>query len=410
MHRAVRPVVTLASLFLASPLWAGDWPQILGPGRNGVATDEPAIKPWGQKGPAVAWEYAVGRGNAGPVVAGGRVVVFHRIKDEEVVDCLSADAGKLLWRAKYPTSFTPDVGTGGDGPLATPLIADGAVFVLGAAGRLVALELADGKERWQRDLAADYRAGAGYFGFACSPILEAGRLVVNVGGPGAGVVAFDPKTGKEAWKATDDGASYSSPVAATVAKTRHLFFFTRDGLLSLDPESGKERFRKRWRARIDASVNAATPLVVGNEVFISASYQTGALLVKVGDAGCEEVWKQDEVLSNHFNTSVECDGFLYGVDGRQERSPRLRCVEWKTGKVRWTEKNFGCATLTRIGKQLLALTEGGELVLFDASPTAYTERARATVLGATCRAAFALAGGRVYARDAEKLVALEVGR
>src|SRR5262249_11630025 len=157
---------------------------------------------------------------------------------------------------------------------------------------------------------------------------------LNVGGQdGAGIVAWNRDTGKEVWKATNDGASYASPVAATIDGVRQLLFFTRAGLVSLDPAQGTVRWAKPWRARYDASVNAATPMVVGDEVFVSACYETGALLVRARKDGATEVWKGDDSLSCHFGTPVYHKGFLYGFDGRQEEGARLRCVEWKTGKV-----------------------------------------------------------------------------
>jgi outer membrane protein assembly factor BamB len=217
-------------------------------------------------------------------------------------------------------------------------------------------------------------------------------------------VAFNASDGKELWKATDQEASYSSPVAATIDGVRHVFFFTRDGLVSLDPKEGTERFRLKFRSKIDASVNAATPVVVDDHLFLSASYGTGALLLKVHKDKVDEVWKNDESLSNHYDTSIYHDGYLYGIDGRQEEGARLRCVEFKTGKVQWTKEGFGCASLIRVEGRLIALTEGGDLVLIEPTAKEYREKARASVLGSPCRAALALANGRLYARDGKTLI------
>src|SRR5262249_57208484 len=135
-----------------------------------------------------------------------------------------------------------------------------------------------------------------------SPLVEGNLVLVNVGAKNAGIVAFDKDTGKEKWKATGDGPSYASPVAATIQGTRPAIFFTRQGVVLLDPESGKVRFTKRWRSGNNNSVNAATPTVVDDLVFFSASYDTGALLLRVGKEKVEEVWSNDESLSNHYNT------------------------------------------------------------------------------------------------------------
>src|SRR5262249_9584513 len=160
-----------------------------------------------------------------------------------------------------------------------------------------------------------------------SPLVEGDLVLVNVGGKKAGIVALRKDDGKEVWKATTDGASYSSPVAATLDGGRYAVFLTREGVVVLDPANGQVRHRQRWRARYNSSANAATPLVIGDRLFFSASYETGALLLRVGKRDVEELWSGDDILSNHYTTSVHYDGYLYGFDGRQEAGPRLRCVE-----------------------------------------------------------------------------------
>jgi outer membrane protein assembly factor BamB len=277
------------------------------------------------------------------------------------------------------------------------------VYTLGAEGKLHCLDLQTGKKVWQRSLNADYQVPAGFFGVATSPLVEGNRLLINVGGANAGIVALDKDTGKELWTATNHEASYSSPVAATLNGVRQAVFFTREGIVFLDPQTGKVNYSKHWRARINASVNAACPLVVDDYVFVSASYNTGAILLHARKDGVEGVWKSDTVMSNHYNTCVAYKGYLYGCDGRQEQGARLRCVELKTGQVAWTQEGFGCGTLILAEGNLIILTEDGDLVLADATPEAYREKARAKVLSKPSRSPIALANGRLYARDGKKL-------
>jgi outer membrane protein assembly factor BamB len=399
--RRAWPRLTAALLLLGAA--GADWPQFLGPTRNGVSPETGLMKTWPAKGPPVVWQRDVGEGFSGPVVAGGRLVLFHRVGDEEVVECLDAATGKAHWKTATPTDYLDSYGKG-NGPRATPLIAGGKVYTLGVDGLLQCLNLADGKKVWRRELHKDYEVRRGFFGVATSPLLEGDRLLVNVGGRGAGVVAFDKDSGKEAWKATDHGASYSSPVAATIDGMRHLLFFTREGVVSLDPASGAVRFSKRWRARIDASVNAAAPVVVGDHVFVTASYRTGALLLRVKKDGADEVWKGDNVLSSHFTTPAYHNGHLYGFDGRQETGTSLRCVDFKSGKVAWTKEGFPCGPIIVADGHLIILSEDGDLVLVEATSDAYREKSRAKVLGSPCRALLALADGRLYGRDGRKLV------
>ena len=397
----------VSALLASVPARAGDWPQFLGPARNGFSAETGLVASWPKGGPTVVWQKDVGEGYSGPVVAGSWLILFHRVGNDEVVEGLDAATGQGRWQFRYPTAYRDDFGKG-NGPRSTPLVAGKQVFTLGAEGKLHCLELETGKEVWGRSLLEDYRARKGFFGVATSPLLEDNLLLVNVGGKDAGVVAFYPGTGKEAWRATSDEASYSSPVAATVDGVRHVFFFTREGLVSLDPRTGAVRFRKHWRSRLMASVNAAAPVVLDDHLFLSASYGTGAVLLRVRKDGVDEVWQSDEVLSAHYGTPVRRGDFLYGFDGRQEEGARLRCVEWKAGKVRWTREDFGCGSLLLADGRLIALTEAGDLVLLEATPEAYRELARATVLDGPCRAHLALANGRLYGRDERKLVCWNV--
>jgi outer membrane protein assembly factor BamB len=386
-----------------SPAGAADWPQFLGPARNGISTETGLLQAWPKEGPPVLWEQEIGEGFSGPVVAGTRLIVFHRVDDEEVITCFNAATGKEQWKYGYPTHYRDDY-LKGDGPRSTPLIAGQRVYTLGAEGRLHCLELETGKKVWERDLNSEYQVRKGFFGVATSPLLEGGLLLVNVGAKDAGIVAFDKDTGREVWRATNHEASYSSPVAADLDGVRQAIFFTREGIVFLDPRSGAVTYNKRWRARIHASVNVATPLVVDDLVFISASYGTGAILLQARKSGVEEIWKNDQVMSNHYNTCVHYKGYLYGFDGRQEESPRLRCVELKTGKVAWTCERPGCGSMVLAEGNLIVLGENGDLFLVEVTPEAYKEKARASVLGQPCRSQIALANGRLYARDPKKLV------
>ena len=401
---SLRRLLPLAALACAAGLApAADWPQFLGPHRDAVSPETGLATSWPEKGPRRLWVKDVGEGYSGPVVAGDRLILFHRQGDQEAVDCLDAGTGERKWRAAYPCDYEDSFGKG-NGPRATPLVAGGRVYALGAAGVLQCLDLADGKKLWRRDLVKDYRVPQSFFGVGTSPVLEGGLLLVNVGAKEAGIVAFHKDSGKEAWRATRDGASYSSPVVATLGGRRTAVFFTRQGVVLLDPQDGTVRYQKRWRSRSEASVNAATPVVAGDLLFFSACYETGALLLRVGKDQVQEVWSGDDSLSCHYNTPVPYRGHLYGIDGRQESGARLRCIELKTGKVLWTKEGFGCASLVLAEGNLLGLTERGDLVLVAATPEGYREKGRAAVFGGLpCRAEVALANGLLYGRDQRKL-------
>jgi hypothetical protein len=193
-------------------------------------------------------------------------------------------------------------------------------------------------------------------------------------------------------------------VAATINGKRQALVLTRDELVSIDPANGKILFQFSWRPAMNASVSAAVPLVVDNQIFLSASYGAGALLLRVNNDTPEKLWSADDVLSTHYATSVHHNGFLYGFDGRQEQGCNLRCVELKTGKVRWSRDRFGAGTILLAGDQLLILSERGELIRALATPTEFRPSARVQILPVQVRAHPALANGLFYARSTSKLV------
>ena len=351
----------------------------------------------------MVWEKSVGAGFAGPAVVGDKLILFHRVGNEEVVEALEAATGKPLWRIGYPTNYRDDFGFD-EGPRATPTVADGVVYTLGAAGDLHAIRLADGQLVWKRPMNEEYKVQKGYFGVATSPLIVGKLLLLNIGGQGAGIVALHTDSGKEAWRSTTDEASYSSPVLADLGGKQTAVFLTRLGIEILEPDTGKVLFSKRWRARINASVNAANPVVVGDRLFFTSSYGVGAIALQAKGGSFATLWQGDDSLTCHYGTPVAQDGFLYGFDGRQEGGARLRSVELDSGKVRWTEEKFGCGSLLLADRKLFILSDRGDLVCVEANPESYHELARAKVLTGVCRAPMALSNGRLYGRNEKKLV------
>ena len=386
---------------------ANDWPQYLGPSRNGIYAGPALADTWGANGPKVVWRKQIGQGFAGPAVVGNRVILFHRVGNEEVLESLDAATGNSMWRYAYPTRYRDDFGFD-EGPRAVPVVADGVIYTFGAEGQLHAVDLAKGTRLWSEDTMKRFGVPKGFFGAAGSPLVEGGRVIANVGGDKAGIVAFEAKTGKVLWAATDDDASYSSGVAATIGGRRLGVFLTRDSLVGLDPASGMVQFQRRWRARIAASVNAATPIIVGDEIFVSAQYGPGAGVLRVNGSQLTDVWTSDDVLSNHYATSVFYNGYLYGFHGRQEFGPSFRAVEFQTGTVKWSQEQFRAGSVILAGDRLLITREGGELILASASPQAFKPIARAQILQGVVRPYPALADGLLYVRNENTLVCLDL--
>ncbi len=338
-------LISCLSLAIAS---AGEWPQILGPHRNGVADGE-TIRPWNADGPRQLWTYPLGEGYAGPAVQGDRVVVFHRIGDIERAEALDAATGRPLWKADFRATYAPGVDPD-TGPRCVPLIHDGTVYLYGAAGDCTPYRWptarSSGRGRWF----AISTATKGILAPATRRSSLADRLLVNVGGrDAAGLVAVGLADGKTLWNKTDERASYSSPTVTAIDGRPHAIFVTRLNVVCVDPQDGKIRFQFPFGQR-GATVNAATPLVFDGRLFVTANYGVGARLVQIGNGEVEPIWENDESLSSQYPTPVYRDGFLYGIHGREDVGVgQLRCVEATTGKVRWSVPDFGMAHLILVG-------------------------------------------------------------
>jgi len=411
---STQAVVTLGLtlVLMTGSALASDWPQILGPQRNGRAQNETLAESWPDTGPPTIWQRDVGSGYAGVAVVGDACVLFHRQGDKSVVERLDTATGQPRWKKTFPTRYVSTIAPD-NGPRCTPVIYQDCVYLFGADGDLHALSLADGQLQWTRDLYKDCNAPSGYFGAGSSPIVEGDELLVNVGGKqGNGIVALDRNSGQTLWHQTDELASYSSPVATTIGDQRQVIFVTRMNVVSIDPRTGTERFRFPFGMR-GPTVNAANPLVVGDRLFVTASYGIGAQLAQISPAGTKTVWENDDALSSQYTTPIEHQGFLYGIHGRQDAGvAELRCVELKTGNVRWKQPDFGSANLIGIDDKLLIQKTSGELVLAQASPNRFIQLATARIFpeGSVVQALPALSDGRLFVRDESKLVVLHVGR
>jgi outer membrane protein assembly factor BamB len=394
------------------PLPAGaithDWTSFLGPTHNGMSTETKLAHSWPKGGPKLVWEMTKGTGYSSPAISGDRLIMFHRVGNEERVECLHRETGDRYWKFAYPTHFEDRYGYN-NGPRASPVIDGDHVYTYGAEGKLHCLKLETGQVYWKRDLPAEFKVPHDFFGVASTPLIEGELLIVNVGAPGGPTVAaFDKKTGKLVWGAGDQwGPSYASPVPANVNGRRRIFVFAggesnppTGGLLSIDPQSGAVDFSFPWRSKSYESVNAASPVVVGNQVFISASYKTGGALLNLLPNGGQSVAWTTQDMSTHFNTAIYKDGYLYGFDGRNEPDASLACLELKTGQVMWRvnpeweetllvdgaehRQTLGTfrGTLLWVDGKFLCLGEMGHLLWLDLTPKGYKELARAWLFAA----------------------------
>jgi outer membrane protein assembly factor BamB len=393
-----------------------DWPSFLGPNRDGKSAETGPLA-WP---PAKLWERELGDSFGGASVAKGRLYHFDRFGDAVRLTCLDAATGAERWRFEAPTAYVDGYGDN-HGPRCCPVVDGDRVYAYGADGLLFCVSV-EGKLLWKRDTAKDFGVLPNFFGVGSTPLVEGDLLLVHVGGSppgspgvetgatpnGSALVALDKVTGELRWKCGDDLAAYGSPVVATVGGRRRAFVHARNGLLGFDLKGGVD-FHHPWRAKSLQSVNACTPVVLGDLVFVSESYSVGACVLRVKEKDVELVWsdgrKRDRAFSAWWNTPVEVDGLLYGTSG-QGGETDLRCVELATGKVRWSEGGLGPTSLTYVDGHFVALSDDGTLRLLKANPERYEERGKAaTGLKAPARAAPTIARGLLYVRGKDKLQA-----
>lgn len=444
----VSALVLAAGLGLPVPSQAEDWPRFLGPRGDGTSQETGLIDTLPLVGPPLLWSKAVGTGYSAPSVLDNRLVLHHRRENREIVESFDAVTGKSEWQYASPTSYVDPYGYN-NGPRCTPLLTPEFCFTLGAEGRLSCLERKTGKLVWERDTAKDWQVPPAFFGVGSTPILEGDRLLVMVGGqPNAGMVAFDAKTGKTLWESVgqknwegltkigwpgepviqwqtwEKQASYASPVAATIHGHRHVLCLTRQGLVSVNPTNGQVNFSFWFRSRANDSVNAMNPVVQGDLILISgAYYRVGSVLLRVrpDGRGVDEVWR-GTALEIHWMTPILHDGSLYAFSGRNEPDARIRCVDMKSGKLKWDRDEswpphsaeqppvYGRGSFLMADSKLFALGEGGLLGIFRVNPDKLEELGRYQVpdLKYPCWAAPVLSNQRLYLRNEHRLVAYDI--
>ncbi len=367
-----------------------DWAVFLGPTADSKSKETGIITDWGDDGLRVVWERELGSSYGIGTVSKGRYFQFDRIGDNAFVVCLNAETGSQLWKFQYESAYQDLYGYD-PGPRCSPLVDGNRVFVYGTEGMLYCLNATTGREEWSVDTIQKFGVIQNFFGVGSNPVIEGDLLICMVGGSpakdkqippgqldlvssnGTGIVAFDKKSGKIKYQVIDDLASYSSLKLATVDDQRWCFAFARGGLTGFDPTSGDVRFEYPWRAHTLESVNAATPVVVGDEVLISETYGPGSTLLRIEDESSKVVWKDEEfsrekAMQAHWNTPVQVDGYVYGCSGRHTQNADLRCVEWKTGKVMWSIPRTTRCSLTYIDGHFVCQGEYGHLFLFKANP------------------------------------------
>lgn len=372
---------------------ADDWPQWLGPERDGHSRETILAPPWPDTGLPLLWESHVGIGFSGCSVAEGRLYTMGNEDDRDAVQCLDAASGRVLWRHEYPCELGPKYYEGGPG--STPTVDGDQVFTISKWGHVHCLDARTGEVRWTRDLRDSPGLKPNEWGYAGSALVQEKAVYFNAAGAG---LALDRRTGEVLWFNGTDSTGYASPVLATFAGQSQLLIFAARRLLAVHPVTGRELWDFPWETGYDN--NNADPIVLGNRVFIT-SYDRGCALLEPRATGVTAVYA-NESLQTHMAQPVRVGEHLYGFSGHYARRPELRCVHWPSGRLAWAKTGVAAGSLLVVADDhLLALFGDGQLAVLEATPTEYRERSRVRVLTGRCWTPPSLSQGRLYVRNAK---------
>lgn len=396
-------IAVLLVCAFSSTISAEDWPQWRGPNRNGISNEKQWSSTWPADGPKQLWRTSVGTGYSSVAVSNGRVYTVGNKDKTDTIYCLNAVTGAEIWKHSYPCVAD---GAGHPGPASTPTVDGEFVYTLSREGHLFCLDASSGKPIWSKHIVNDFSIKYPEWGYATSPLILDNMIIMDAGA----ALAVDKSNGNLIWKTRDYGESwgikehgggYSSPYAFNLNGKQLLAVFNSSGLVNLDPGSGRELMLHPWKTAYN--INGATPIVSDNRIFISSGYNVGCALLEISEDGLTTIW-QNRNMRNRFASSVLWEGHLYGVDDN-----RLRCLDWKTGDLKWTQRGLGEGSLMLAGDKLIIMGDKGDLAIAEASPDSYKELARARVLSGLCWTVPVLSGGKIYCRNHEgELLCLDV--
>lgn len=402
MHR---PLALLALLALAATgcgpnavAAGGDWPQFRGPTANGIAPDTGINKSWNTKPPKILWKVALSDdGYAGPSVADGKVFVIDHQGKNDIVRAINIANGEDEWQFPYEDTDKPNTGFA----RATPVIDQGRVYTLSRLGMLNCLDIKRGKPIWARDIIKEFNGRRPGWDFSYSPLVDKNKLIVLPGGPNAGVVALDKKTGKTIWQGgPSEVPGYATPVAATILGKPQYVIFTTVGLSGIDASNGKVLWSYRWKTGSD--VNAATPIVMGNSVFITSGYNHGCALIDITAEGAKARWENKEMQA-HFSSPIIYKGYIYGTG----EPGFLMCIDPQTGAAKWKQQGFEKGGVVAVDGVLIAADGlGGDMIMVDLQPDGYKELGRFKPLGGQSWTAPIVAGGKLIVRNTKSLACI----
>jgi outer membrane protein assembly factor BamB len=397
-NRTVRwfGVVVLVTA-LTVPSVAADWPNFLGPRYDGKS-DEKGFKTNWTEPLKLVWERNVGSAFSSFACVGNRVYTCGAQDKQQVLYCLNADTGEVIWQKPFEKEYRNEHG---DGTRATPTVNDGRVYILGANGRLLCVDAENGSQVWEKQF-----THMPTWAYAGSVLIEGDLAIASAGKDDGALVAFNKKTGEPVWKCGDDPVGYSTPYPFTFNGQRYIVGFMGNSALIAEAKTGREVWRMPWKT--DWDVNAASPIFSDGYLFLTSGYTTGCALLKLAADGDKlastTVWKSD-VLMNKFQSCILQEGKLYGSDQNA-----LKCVDFLTGQEHWKKPRMRNGTLILADGYFLFLTEGGQLQIAKPSTEDFAPLSTAEILTGRCWSVSVLNNGRLFARNLDRVVCFDLRR
>jgi outer membrane protein assembly factor BamB len=374
-----------------------DWPRWRGPNGDGISTETDWDPESLAGGPKILWKVDLGTGHSNVAIKDNRLYTMGIQSRKTVILCLNAETGEEVWRHFLEERYQDS--------LSTPTIDGKYVYILSKNGIVLCLKAKNGKLRWKKDLVNDLGSAQAGHGYASSPVVEEGLVILNAKTSG---IALNKKTGEKIWEGevnTDlKGDYFATPVIYNHDDNRYTLLFSDSGLFSMEVDTGRQLWFYEWTEK--GSPNVVDPVIFNNKVFISSS-ETNAKCALLDIKGNEpSVLWQNENMNNHISTSVYLNGYIYGITGNYFVSIKLcslRCIDSKTGDLMWV-KDMRAASITAAEGNLIILEDDGTLHIAEATPSGYNEISRADVLaGEKKKRMFwtppVLCNGKIYCRS-----------
>ena len=412
-------LIILIAVFGFFPAIAEDWPQYRGSRHDG-STSEKILSVWPESGLKPSWRTPTLSGFSSFAVAEGFAATQLTKDGNEALVVFSASTGDVKWSASLSKAdFGHNGGNagargnnGGDGPRSTPSIDGGNIFVFSADFELFCFSLETGKIIWKKNLLADHKGNQIKWENAASPVVEGELIFVGGGGPEQSLLAFHKASGRLAWAVGTETVTHATPTVARIHGVKQVIFFCVSGLVSVETETGRTLWKQPYKFAVST---AASPIVDQDVVFCSAGYGVGGGAYKVsnikGKWNIDEIWRipGNAHVANHWSTPVLKDGHLYGMFSfKKYGDGPLKCVEIRTGKIKWEKEGFGAGNVIRVRQNILALTDYGTLVLVEGNSSAYKELARFKAVTGKCWSTPVVARGHIYVRSTKEGACLRV--